>query len=338
MKKLIYLISSENFMPLVDLPLNELKAYKPRLTKTKDFERFWKDNISRAKDQPLNAKIKKVDYFSKKVEVSKLIFDGFIDRTPITGYFIKSIDDNKPKPAIVSIHGYSGSKGTVSDYLGWITLGFTVLTIDVRGQGGEAPDHAMYDVGNITGNMTKGIQDKNKYYYRYVFMDCYRALDYITTRKDVDTKRIAVSGVSQGGGLTVVTAALHSNVSLALPSVPYLCHFDRAVYVAETGPYLEILNYLKTHPEDEEKVLETLSYFDAMNFAPKINVPVLMSVGLIDVVCPPSTVLAAFHHLGSKEKELAIYPGMTHEDINIHVERKMNFAAKHFLNDIKTNK
>jgi len=318
-------------MPLVDLPLNELKVYKPKLTKTKDFEKFWKDNIKRAEEQPLNVKAKDVDYFSNKVVVSKLTFDGFLDKSPITAYFIKATGSNKPKPTIVSIHGYSGSKGTVSDYLGWITLGFSVLTVDIRGQGGEAPDHARYDLGNVTGNMTKGIQDKNKYYYRYVFMDCYRAINYVLSRKDVDTGRIGVSGLSQGGGLTIATTALHKKVSLALPSVPYICHFDRAIYVAESGPYLEILNYLKTHPDEEEKIIETLSYFDAMNMSPEIKVPVLMSVGLIDVICPPSTVFAAFHHLGSKEKELAIYPGMAHEDPNIHIERKMKFATKYFL-------
>ncbi|MGQ9781056.1 MAG: acetylxylan esterase [Nitrososphaeria archaeon] len=317
-------------MPIVDLPLNELKVYKPKLTKSSDFPDFWKQNIREAEEQPLNPKTKNVDYFSKKVEVIGLTFDGFTDRSPITGYFIKSRESEDPRPAIVSIHGYSGSKGTVSDFLGWINLGFSVFTIDVRGQFGEAPDHARYDYGNVTGNMTKGIQDKNKYYYRYVIMDCYRAINYIITRKDVDSKRVAVMGVSQGGGLAMILTALQKKVALALSSVPYLCHFDRAIYVAEAGPYLEILNYIKVRPDEEEKVIDTLSYFDAMNFAPEITAPTLISVGLTDTICPPSTIFAAYHHIASKQKELAIYPGLGHEEPNIHVERKMKFATRYF--------
>jgi len=124
-------------MPIVDLPLNELKVYKPKLTRTKDFLTFWKENIKEADEQPLNVKINNIEYFSKKVEVSKLTFDGFTDKSPISGYFIKKGDSRDPKPTIVFIHGYSGSKGTISDYLGWVMLGFSVFTIDVRGQSGE---------------------------------------------------------------------------------------------------------------------------------------------------------------------------------------------------------
>jgi cephalosporin-C deacetylase len=318
-------------MPIVDLTLSELKVYKPKLTRNRDFLSFWRQNTKEAEGQPLNAKAKKVEYFSKRVEVTRITFDGFSDNSPITGYFIGSADSKDPKPTIISIHGYSGSKGTVSDFLGWINLGFSVFTVDVRGQSGEAPDHAKYDYGNITGNMTKGIQDKNKYYYRYAIMDCYRAINYITGREDVDQKRIAVMGVSQGGGLAIILTALQKKVALTLSSVPYLSHFDRAVYVAEAGPYLEILNYMKAHPEEEGKVMDTLSYFDAMNFAPEIGTPILVSVGLIDTICPPSTVFAAYHHLKSSQKELAVYPGLGHEEPNIHVERKMKFATAHLM-------
>lgn len=316
-------------MPLVDLALKELKNYKPPLTRRGDFKKFWEENVKIAEDQPLNFSEKKVEYFTNRVEVYKILFEGFIDKTPITALFIKDSKNKEASPTIVFFHGYGSSKGVVTDYLGWIMLGFSILAVDVRGQAGEAPDHARYPFGSITGNMTKGIQDKSTYYYRYVYMDCYRAVKYVLERKDVDRNRIGVSGMSQGGGLSIAVTALHPNISIAMPSVPYLCHFDRAVYVAEAGPYLEILNYLRTRPEEEEKIMETLSYFDGMNFAPEIMKPTIFSVGLIDTICPPSTVFAVYNHLGSKDKIIEVYHGMAHEEIGVHVEKKMKFASEY---------
>lgn len=183
----------------------------------------------------------------------------------------------------------------------------------------------------MTGQMTKGILDENSYYYRYVFMDCCRAVDYVLGRDDVDESRVGVTGISQGGGLSVATAGLQKRISLLISSVPFLCNFERAMNVAEEGPYLEILNYLKYRPDDEKRALETLSYFDAMNHAPNIIVPSFISVGLADVICPPSSIYATFNHLAAKKKQLAAYPGTRHEETVINTERKMKWAVMHFL-------
>lgn len=318
-------------MPLVDFSIEELRTYKPSLTRRGDFLEFWDENKKQAEEQPLNYNEKRIEYFSNKLEVFKVMYDGFLDKSPIVGYFIKEAEAKNKNPVIVFFHGYGGNKGTISDYLGWIMLGFSVFTVDVRGQSGESPDYARYTSGSIIGNMTKGILSKETYYYRYVYMDSYRAINYVLTREDVDESKIGVAGVSQGGGLSIAMAALHKKVSLSLPSVPYLCNFERAINVASTGPYLEILNYIKAHPEQEETVMETLSYFDNMNLAPEVKIPILISVGLIDTICPPSTIFATYQYISSKEKKLEVYPGMGHEEPNIHVEKKMKTAAKYLM-------
>lgn len=318
-------------MPLVDLSIEELRTYKPNLTRREDFLKFWDENRKQAEEQPLNYSERRIEYFSSRLEVFKVTYDGFLDKSPITGYFIRRAETKNKNPTIVFFHGYGGNKGTVSDYLSWVMLGFSVFTIDVRGQAGESPDYAKYTSGSIIGNMTKGILNKETYYYRYVYMDSYRAINYILTRNDVDENKIGVAGVSQGGGLSIAMAALHKKVSLSLPSVPFLCNFERAINVASAGPYLEILNYIKAHPEQEETVMETLSYFDNMNLAPEVKSPILISVGLIDTICPPSTVFATYNHISSREKRLEIYPGMGHEEPNIHIEKKMKEAVKRFM-------
>jgi len=317
-------------MPLVDFSIEELRAYKPILTRREDFLKFWDENKKQAEEQPLNYNERRIGYFSSRVEVFKVMYDGFLDKSPIVGYFIKKSGIENKSPTIVFFHGHGGSKGTISDYLGWIMLGFSVFAIDVRGQSGESPDYAKYVSGSFIGNMTKGILSKETYYYRYVYMDSYRAINYVLTREDADESRIGVTGVSQGGGLSIATAALHRKVFLSLPSVPYLCNFERAINVASAGPYLEILNYIKVHPEQEKTVMETLSYFDNMNLAPEVKAPILISVGLIDTICPPSTIFATYQYIGSKEKKFEVYQGMGHEEPNIHIEKKMEAAVKYF--------
>jgi len=136
-------------------------------------------------------------------------------------------------------------------------------------------------------------------------------------------------GISQGGGLSLAVAALDARPQLAMPEVPYLCHFRRALAMAQTGPYLEFAEYLKHDPAEEDNLFRTLSYFDGMNLAPRIRCPVLMSVGLQDIICPPSTVFATFNHLGSAVKELAVYPYHGHEAVEAHWQDKIRWARRY---------
>jgi len=272
--------------------------------------------------------VKKVSYPVKRVKVNSLTFDGFLDGTPISAWHLRP-SGKGAFPNMLFLHGYGGNKGSVSDYLGWVLQGYNVMAVDVRGQSGDTPDFARYPSGNIIGNMTKGILDKSNYYYRYVYMDCLRALDLLLDMDGAGGKGVGVTGVSQGGGLTIVVSALDRRVTLSMPEVPYLCQFERAVEVASQGPYLEILNYIRMNPEDADGAYETLSYFDAMNFAPELRCPTLVSVGLIDTVCPASTIFSTFNHMAAREKELSIYPGMGHESLNVHQERRISWSAKY---------
>jgi cephalosporin-C deacetylase len=310
------------------MPISELRSYRPPLTRTKRFKAFWDENAKLASEQDLNVCQKETRPFTSKVKVSKIVFDGFLDKSPIEGLFIRGGSADGRRPALVSFHGYGGNKGHLTDFLGWVLLGFSVFAIDIRGQFGESADRALYNPGYVKGHMTKGIEDEASYYYRYVFMDCYRAVRCMLERDDVDRSKVGVMGSSQGGGLSITTAALNSNIAFLISGVPYLCNFERAVNMATLGPYLEVLDYLREHPYEEHEVFRTLSYFDAMNLAPLVRVPALVSVGLIDTICPPSTVFSAYNHIGSKDKELAIYPGVAHEDTSFHLEKKMEWAVK----------
>lgn len=136
-----------------------------------------------------------------------------------------------------------------------------------------------------------------------------------------------------GGALTLAAAALHPKVCLALSDIPYLCHFRRAIELFQGSPYEEISHYFKIHDQlhqTEEIVYKTLSYVDCMNLADRITCPTLISVGLEDTVCPPSTGFAAYNYIKSP-KEIRIYPEYGHGGFTTHEEEKLKFAAEYIL-------
>jgi cephalosporin-C deacetylase len=160
--------------------------------------------------------------------------------------------------------------------------------------------------------MTRGIFDPRTYYFRRVFTDAARAVEAARSHSNVDAQRIAVTGGSQGGGITLAIAGLVPGLSAVLPDVPFLCHYRRATEITDENPYNEIARFCKVHRNKVETVFDTLAYFDGVNFSVHANAPALFSVGLMDEICPPSTVFAAFNHYNG-QKQIKVYPYNHHE-------------------------
>lgn len=312
-------------MPLIDLPLADLQAYRPPLTRPADFDQFWQRTLREAATQPLNVVFTPLDYPARGLRIERVTYDGW--RGARIAGLLLAPEGPGPYPALVFFHGYSGSKGTPYDYLGWAYQGYAILAVDVRGQNGESEDNTVYPGGHVTGWLTQGILDPERYYYRGVYVDCLRALEVVAGRPEVDAGRIGVTGISQGGGLTLAVAALDPRPKVAMADIPFLCHFRRAVEVTDQRPYSEIIEYLRTHPGQEEAVFHTLSYFDVLNLADRITCPTLISVGLLDLICPPSTIFAVYNHLRCP-KDLAIYPYGVHAVPASHWERKLRWAQR----------
>jgi len=123
---------------------------------------------------------------------------------------------------------------------------------------------------------------------------------------------LAVTGGSQGGGITLAVGGLEPNLAAVMRDVPFLCHFRRASEIADTAPYSEISQYCKIHRDQIDVVFNTLSYFDCMNFAARANAPSIFSAGLMDTICPPSTVFAAYNHYAGK-KEIKVWSYNKHD-------------------------
>jgi cephalosporin-C deacetylase len=105
-------------------------------------------------------------------------------------------------------------------------------------------------------------------------------------------------------------ALLDNAVAVAMPDVPFLCHYRRATEIVDTHPYQEIVRFCKVQRDKIETVFSTLAYFDGINFAARARAQALFSVALMDDICPPSTVFAAYnHYAGPKgDPHLAVQP------------------------------
>ena len=312
-------------MAIIDLPLEQLREYRPATNGQSDLDAFWHDTLAEAANLPLNAAVETVDYPVDGLNVQRVYYDGWRGARICAWFIAKS--DARSQPTMVFYHGYGGNKGQVYDYLGWALQGYTVMAVDIRGQSGDSSDSASYSGGQVTGWMTRGITSPDTYYYRGVYVDCVRAIDFAVNRPEVDAERIGVAGVSQGGGLSLAVAALDRRPTLAMPEVPYLCHYRRALEVTEQNPYQEIALYCHRYPDRVDTVYNTLSYFDNLNLCDRIRCPVLVTVGLRDAICPPSTIFAVYNRLGV-EKEIRVYPFGGHEAYPSHHEHKLRWARR----------
>lgn len=319
-------------MPNFDLPLNELETYLPDVREPADFDAFWDATIREARAAASAPVLERVETPLQTLDVFDVTFSGYAG-DPVRAWLAVPRGATEPLPAVVEFNGYGGGRGLPVERLAWASAGYAHLFMDTRGQGGTwgsggetADPHPTSQAAR--GSMTRGILDPADYYYRRVFTDAVRAVDTVRSLAQVDSARVAVCGGSQGGGIALAAAALSSDLAAAMPEVPFLCHFERAVGLTGEDPYQEIVRYLSVFRGQAQQVFTTLSYFDGVNMAKRVTAPTLFSVGLMDPVCPPSTVYAAFNHCGAAEKEIAVYPFNEHEGGGAyHWMRQAEFLA-----------
>jgi cephalosporin-C deacetylase len=304
-------------MAFFDLSLKELQNYLPARDEQADFDLFWKLTLDEARMFPLNVTFEKVDYGLVAQETFDVTFNGFGGQ-PIKGWFILPKQRGEKVPCVVEFIGYGGGRSFAIDWLLWSSAGYAHFVMDTHGQGsnwsnGETPD--LYSEGgnpHSPGSMTKGILDPKHYFYRRVFTDAVRAIEAARSNPAVDATQIAVTGGSQGGGITIAAAGLVPDVVAAMPDVPFLCHYRRATEIVDTYPYKEIADFLNTHRDKIDTAFNTLSYFDGVNLSARAKAKALFSVALMDQVCPPSTVYAAYNHWAG-EKDIKVYTYNQHE-------------------------
>jgi cephalosporin-C deacetylase len=300
----------------IDLPLDALRSYLPSVAEPDDFDAFWQSTLAESRALAEAPTLVPADTPITGVEVFDVTFSGF-GGDPIKGWFMRPRSGTTSLPTIVEYNGYGGGRGFAHERLPWVSAGYAYLFMDTRGQGsvwgsggGTADPHGSGPA--VPGYMTRGIVSPETYFYRRVYTDAVLAIDAVRGFDRVDPQRVAVCGGSQGGGIAIAAAVLAEGVVAAMPEVPFLQNFERAVGFTDSDPYAELTRYLAVHRDAKTQVFRTLSYFDGVNFAKRAKCPAFYSVGLMDPICPPSTVFGSFNHWAG-EKQIEVYEFNEHE-------------------------
>jgi cephalosporin-C deacetylase len=270
--------------------------------KPADFDTFWNTAKQELKTVAPNFKIipKLGILDDTKFDVS-LVEMQSLGNVLIRGWYVTP-KGKKNIPAVLHVQGYA----TIMEPYGG-SDDFAQFFLNIRGHGNSQDN---INPG-FPGYLLSGIESKEKYIYRGAYMDCLRAVDFLCTRTEIDTTRIAVQGGSQGGALSFATAALDNRIKCMAPDVPFLSDFRNYFNIAG-WPGNEFKDYAKKNNKSMEDIFEVLRYFDIKNLATKINCPVFMGVGLFDDTCPPAINFAAYNNVNSTDKQFILYPTAGH--------------------------
>ncbi|RLD52099.1 MAG: hypothetical protein DRI97_14870 [Bacteroidetes bacterium] len=274
------------------------------LDRPDDFEDYWKrarKELSEV-DSQFNL-IRQDSLCTEKREVYILEMRSLGD-VLVRAWYMRPVKEGI-YPALLQVQGYSTFM--IPD---WMYQGedMVALGLNIRGHG-FSKDQVN---PGFPGYLQHHVDHKDQYIYRGAYMDCIRAVDFLYSRDEVDTSRVAVEGGSQGGALSYATAALdNQRINLCVPHVPFLSDFRDYFKVAH-WPANEFAQYFEEHPEiPEDKIYKNLSYIDIKNLAPWIKAPVFMTIGLVDETCPPHINFAAYNQLNAP-KEYLVYPEAGH--------------------------
>ena len=282
---------------------------RPSVPRPQDFDTFWKAKIDALHSVPMNPQLEPVDV-EKGVDYCKVRMDN-IRGTHIYGQLAKPKRPGKlPAMLVVQWAGVYGlnhwfAVGPANE--GWLTLNIMPHDLPFDKPPAfydEAAKTTLRDYPRI------GSDSRETSYFLRMMLGCYRAADFLAASPDWDGKTLLVCGVSQGGYQSLVTAALHPKITAMIAVAPGGC--DITAPLAGRGDSFPFLLSGWPRAANQEAVVEAGRYYDVVNFASRIKCPALVSLGLIDTVCWPVGIYAAYNQIpGPKELVVLPTPRMT---------------------------
>ena len=308
------------------MPRVPADQYVSKVRKPDDIDQFWNDVLAETARIPLDPEVVYDPLRSTaRIDVYEVFYTS-LDHVRIAGWYAVPRQRAGKLPGLIQVPGYNMEPPVPKN---WAARGYAAFSVAPRG---KLRSNRQFNPG-YPGLLTYGMVDRNTYSYRGFYMDACRAVDFLLGREEVNGDRIGVTGHSQGGGLTMSTAALRPEIKAAAAGAPYLCGYMDAIELTDAYPYQEIADYLRLYPHSREQVENTLAYFDGINLAHRITCPIIVSVGLQDSTCPPETGFVMFDAIASADKKMYAYDGHGHDANNYeHAAVVDAFMATHLQN------
>ena len=288
-----------------------------------DFKAFWQKALKEARRQPLEPEYTDIPDATNDRFVTRRVrlhvgrnkwMQGFLtiprnsNLSPLTSH-----PSPQQFPVVLCPPGAGSQKIFPSDY--FPQRGCIYLKIEIHDNDQLLPD-AVYDSlrrERCDGYERRGMASRDTYYYKDVYVGCARAVDFLCSLPQWDGKNVIVTGGSQGGALTIVTAALNEKVTACAPFYPALCDLTGFLHQRAGGWPKFFSSHYNGGQMDiaKEQAVETLQYFDVVNFARTLTVPTFMSWGYSDDTCSPTSVWAAWNEIKAP-KQRDITPSSGH--------------------------
>lgn len=275
-----------------------------------DFDEYWANNLTVSRSIPLNSKLTPI---STKTNDAVVVYQAeyeFYNDGVQKFYGVLSMPRKEGKfPAIVRFPG-----------AGWLPLGGDqtnaaegFITLDIYIHGHPVTRDRSYYVdlqhNTLKAYQYKGIADRDSFYFKNAILGCVRSIDFIYSLPQFDGKRIGGWGSSQGGALSIITSALDNRINYMVALCPAMCDFTGYLHDRAGGwPHLFLRPQL--YADKKEQVIETLSYYDVVNFAKRLAVPGFFSWGFNDPTTPPTSIYAAYNFIDAPKKLYLIPDGV----------------------------
>lgn len=278
-----------------------------------DFVSFWEKAKREAASCPVEvSRVFVPEYSSDQVDCYLVKIQAYKKGNYVYGYLTMPKMEGK-YPVVFSPPGAGIKPMNPLKDIFYAENGFIRFDMEIHGIRPDLDAATYKEISQAFGSgnnsyLVNGLEDRDSYYMKKVYLSCVRALDYLTSLPEWDGKNLVAQGGSQGGALALITAGLDERVTACAANHPALS--DMAGYKANrAGGYPHLFtNYSGM---DTPEKLKTLEYYDVVNFAKLIKTPVFMTWGFNDDVCPPTTSYIVYNTLKSK-KEALITPVNEH--------------------------
>ena len=269
-------------------------AIKPTTTEPADFMEFWEKAKAENARIPIDAKLTLLpERCTENVNVYEVNMQNF--RVGARLFGILSVPKAEGKyPAILRVPG-AGVRGYNGDVAN-AEKGVITLEIGIHGIPVTLNPSVYNDLrqGALNGYQYYNLDDRDRFYYKRVYLGCVRAVDFIFSLPEFDGENVVVMGGSQGGALSIVTAALDSRIKGLVAFYPALSDVTGYLH-GRAGGWPHFFNQSNIEFNNTPKKIETSKYYDVVNFARHLTVPGFYSWGYNDVTCPPTSMYAAYN-------------------------------------------
>ena len=282
---------------------------QPTVANPTDFDTFWNEAKTELSKIPIDAKMTLMpERCTEKVNVYHVNIQNFALGTRLYGILCVPKKEGK-YPALLQVPGagvrpYSGDIANAEK-------GIITLQIGIHGIPVNLDPQVYADLGRgiLNGYPNYNLDDKNRFFYKRVYLGCVRANDFLVSLPQFDGKNLAVTGGSQGGALSIVTAALDARVKWLGAFYPAISDVTGYLNGRAGGwPHYFDKNGLAFNNKKEK--IETVGYYDVVNFARRLSQPGIYSWGYNDETCPPTSMYASYNVIKApKELFLALETG-----------------------------